>query len=174
MNAIIIGIEIFQIGFGFLLFTLLFFRSKEALAFRVFAIHVFSLTLLATTQLLMRTELMLKVPVFFRMSDPFSYLVPITNYLFYRMVLMNEYKFRKWDWLLVLPFIFHLLELMPYYVSGTAIKIADLNNIYSGINYEESQLKFHQLKEGFFTMALVSNFTKFQKVDSEKTLAFVG
>ena len=82
MDAIIIGIEIFQIGFGFLLFTLLFFRSKEALTFQLFAVHVFSLTLLAATQLLMRTEYILQMPFFFRISDPFSYLVPVSNYLF--------------------------------------------------------------------------------------------
>jgi len=149
MDAIIIGIEIFQIGFGFLLFTLLFFRSKEALTFQLFALQVFSLTLLAATQLLIRTEYMLQMPYFFRISDPFSYLVPVSNYLFYRMVLMNEYKFRKWDWLFILPFVFHLAELIPYYFSPTAIKMADLNFIFSGSNFDETQIKLHQLKEGF-------------------------
>ena len=140
MDAIIIGIEIFQIGFGFLLFTLLFFRSKEAFTFKLFALQVFSLTLLAATQLLMRTEYMLQMPYFFRISDPFTYLVPVSNYLFYRMVLMNEYRFRKWDWLFVLPFAFHLVELIPYYFSPTAIKIADLNYIYSGRN---NKINYH-------------------------------
>ncbi|MCX6299517.1 MAG: helix-turn-helix transcriptional regulator [Bacteroidetes bacterium] len=149
MAAIIIGIEIFQIGFGFLLFTLLFFRSKEALTFKLFAVQVFSLTILAATQLLIRTEYMLQMPYFFRISDPFSYLVPVSNYLFYRMVLMNEYKFRKWDWLFVLPFAFHFVELIPYYFSPTAIKMADLNFIFSGSNIDESQIKLNQLKEGF-------------------------
>ncbi|MEI6585979.1 MAG: AraC family transcriptional regulator [Sediminibacterium sp.] len=151
MDAIIIGIETFQIGFGFLLFTLLFFRSKEALTFQLFAVHVFSLTLLAATQLLMRTEYILQMPFFFRISDPFSYLVPVSNYLFYRMVLMNEYKFRKWDWLFILPFVFHLAELIPYYFSPTAIKISELNYILSGKNYAECQIKLYELKEGFFT-----------------------
>ena len=154
MDAIIIGIEIFQIGFGFLLFTLLFFRSKEAFTFKLFALQVFSLTLLAATQLLMRTEYMLQMPYFFRISDPFTYLVPVSNYLFYRMVLMNEYRFRKWDWLFVLPFAFHLVELIPYYFSPTAIKIADLNYIYSGRNFEEYQIKFHELKEGFLSTGI--------------------
>ena len=149
MDAIIIGIEIFQIGFGFLLFTLLFFRSKEALTFKLFAVQVFSLTLSAATQLLMRTEYMLQMPYFFRISDPFSYLVPVSNYLFYRMVLMNEYRFRKWDWLFILPFVFHLAELIPYYFSPTAIKIADLNYIFSGSSFEEFYIKLYQLKEGF-------------------------
>jgi len=154
MDAIIIGIEIFQIGFGFLLFTLLFFRSKEALTFQLFAIQVFSLTLLAATQLLMRTEYMLQMPYFFRISDPFSYLVPVSNYLFYRMVLMNEYKFRKWDWLFFLPFVVHFGELVPYYFSPNSIKNADLNYIFSGKNFEETQIKFHELKEGFFTTGI--------------------
>ena len=154
MDAIIIGIEIFQIGFGFLLFTLLFFRSNEALTFQLFAIQVFSLTLLAATQLLMRTEYMLQMPYFFRISDPFSYLVPVSNYLFYRMVLMNEYKFRKWDWFLFLPFVVHFGELVPYYFSPNSIKIADLNYIFSGKNFEETQIKFHVLKEGFFNTGI--------------------
>jgi AraC-like DNA-binding protein len=149
MDAIIIGIEIFQIGFGFLLFTLLFFRSKEALTFQLFAVQVFSLTLLAATQLLIRTEYMLQMPYFFRISDPFTYLVPVSNYLFYRMVLMNEYKFRKWDWLFILPFAFHFVELVPYYLSPTEIKIADINYIFSGRNFDEYQIKLNQLKEGF-------------------------
>jgi len=150
MDAIIIGIEIFQIGFGFLLFTLLFFRGNEAFTFKLFATQVFSLTLLAATQLLLRTGYMLQMPYFFRISDPFSYLVPVSNFLFYRMLLMNEYKFRKWDWLLILPFVFHFVELIPFYFSPTATKIADLNYIFSGKNFAECQTKLYQLKEGLF------------------------
>ena len=64
----------------------------------------------------------LRVPHLFRAFSPVYYLMIPTVYLYVRVTLNGERKFRRMDVLHLLPAIFHLIELMPWYLHDGSYK----------------------------------------------------
>lgn len=83
---------------------------------------------------LLETKLIYTYPHYIRIPAPLHYLFGPSIFLFVRTLLFKEQKFKKWDWLHFLPFVIHLVELIPFYMEDVSVKIemaGSLNNDYS-------------------------------------------
>lgn len=72
---------------------------------------------------LLETKLIYTYPDYIRIPAPFHYLFGPSIYLFVRTLLRKERSLKKWDWLHFLPFVLHFIELIPFYLQDTAVKI---------------------------------------------------
>jgi len=68
-------------------------------------------------------------PHYYRLPAPFFYLIGPFLYLFTRSLLHNEKNFKAWDWLHAIPFLFHFIELLPFYLSSASVKIQHIRQI---------------------------------------------
>lgn len=83
---------------------------------------------------LLETKLIYTYPHYIRIPAPFHYLFGPSIYLFVRTLLRKERFLKKWDWLHFLPFVLHFIELIPFYLQDTAVKLEmaqTLKNDYS-------------------------------------------
>ncbi len=104
---------------SFLTSILLFSRGGyQQHANRLLGIVIFGWGWYVLLYLLIVTGWLAYVPGIYRIGSPIYYLIPACNYLYTRNVLLDETKFRKYDWLHFLPAIFHTIELLPYYLAG--------------------------------------------------------
>jgi AraC-like DNA-binding protein len=77
---------------------------------------------------LLFSKLMLEVPWLLRVFGPSTFLIGPLTFVYIRSILNNELKFKKYDWLLLIPAILALINFIPYYLLPTDEKIAYLNN----------------------------------------------
>ena len=91
-------------------------------------------------------------PHYYRIPAPFLYLLGPLLYIFTRSLLNDEKKFYTTDWLHAIPFVFHLIELIPFYLSPASVKLelinqADWNNLNIFLSAKEGFLnaKFHSI-----------------------------
>lgn len=138
-------ISAIQVVFGSFIISLFLLNTRSTFAYKILALNILSLTLVSFYMFLFHSRLLLQVPHFFRVSAPFGYLIGPTIYLSVRMLLYEEYRLRKTDWLHFLPFLFHLTELMPFYFSPQDEKLKMI-----GLFYEKPGLNFFKLQEGLF------------------------
>jgi AraC-like DNA-binding protein len=61
-------------------------------------------------------------PYAYRTAAPITFLVPPLGYLYVRSVLYNEKKWREFDFLHLLPFLFFLINYLPFFLSPLAYK----------------------------------------------------
>jgi AraC-like DNA-binding protein len=115
--------EFLGIIFGFISFLLAFlaaiillFVNKELRhSNRILAFMLFFFSLLNLNGVVLYSQWMLKIPWFYKVSAPFSLLITPAAYLYVRSILQGELKFRKYDWLLLLPTVLFAIDLMPFY-----------------------------------------------------------
>ncbi|MET0395016.1 MAG: AraC family transcriptional regulator [Chitinophagaceae bacterium] len=108
---------------GFITSLLLFTQSRFLRhANRLLGLVIFPMAWYALTNLMLKTGWMYKVPDLYAVGSPLYYLVGPCSYLYTRTIVMDESRFRKWDWLHFLPAILHCIELLPFYFSDAAIK----------------------------------------------------
>jgi AraC-like DNA-binding protein len=69
-------------------------------------------------------------PQFHKVLYPFSLLIAPLSFIYIRSVLFYEFRFRKYDWLLLVPALLMLINLMPYYLMPYAEKKAYLIQYY--------------------------------------------
>ncbi len=108
---------------GVLIVIISIFSRGRILAFRLFNIYIFCLTLLAIQSLLVETRIIYSFPHLFRVTMPFRYLLGPLVYLFIRSSLLDERRLRKFDWLHLVPFLLHYIILMPFLFSSAKEKI---------------------------------------------------
>jgi AraC-like DNA-binding protein len=96
---------------------------------------------------LIRTGYILYVPWLYRLPSPVYYLAFPAAWIYVRMVLKDETKLRKTDYLHALPALLHLVEMVPYYFSSYDHKIevvsADLVNPLGGFKLAEGWMPFY-------------------------------
>src|SRR5262245_55893628 len=108
---------------GFVTSLILFTQSRYQLhANRLLSIVIFSIGWYAVLYLLIQTGWLNAVPGIYRIGSPLYYLGPPCAYLYMRSVIMNETRFRKWDWLHFLPAILHVIDLLPFYFADAETK----------------------------------------------------
>lgn len=130
-DALVIG----GIFTGFLTSILLFTKGgSQQYANRLLGVVIFGWGWYALLYLLVITGWLVYIPGIFRVGSPIYYLIPACSYLYTRNVLLDETKFRKYDWLHFLPAIIHTIELMPYYLSGQEEKQMVANAIINNFN----------------------------------------
>jgi AraC-like DNA-binding protein len=98
-------------------------HSNRLLAFVLFLFAVQNLMFM-----LLFSRLMLQVPWLLRVFGPSTFLIGPLAFVYIRSVLSDELKFRKYDWLLLIPAIFTIINFIPYYLLPAHEKISYLNN----------------------------------------------
>ncbi len=93
---------------------------------------------------LLYSELMLKVPFMFRVVTPFSLLITPVAFLYVRSVLKGELRFRGNDWWLLVPALLYTINLIPFYAQPYQGKADYLKRLFSNKALQA------QLSEGIF------------------------
>jgi AraC-like DNA-binding protein len=87
-------------------------HSRRLLAFVLFAMAVPNLIGI----IFFYSGLLLNYPWLYRMPAPFTILVAPVAYFYVRSVLKEESKFRKNDWLVLVLFLLHFINMLPYFL----------------------------------------------------------
>ena len=82
--------------------------------------------------ILLFSRLILSAPWLLRAFAPTTFLLGPVVFIYVRSVLKDEIKFRKYDWLLLIPGILAIINFIPYYILPEIEKLNYLNdNFYS-------------------------------------------
>lgn len=129
-QTIIIPITFFSAILGIAAIAiLLFFNRRNIFANRLLALSLFGLTYVWLTDILYLLEWIRYVPHLHRSQHPIHFLVAPASYLYVRTLLNNENHFRAYDWIHLLPFAAHTLELSPFFFSATAAKLQAIEQV---------------------------------------------
>lgn len=83
-------------------------------------------------------------PHFYRTTAPINYIIPPLGYLYVRSVLENNNRFKKWDWLHLLPLVFITFNYLPLYLKSGDAKLAVVKAVV--LNYDNN----YYIQDGFF------------------------
>ena len=82
-------------------------------------------------------------PYVYRTAAPLTFLVPPLGYLYVRSVLYNEKKWQAFDFLHLLPFVFFLINYLPFFLSPLEYKVEIVTRTIQDKNFGiEKQLGF--------------------------------
>ncbi len=115
---------------------LLWVNKDQSHSKRILIAVLVILSLLNFNGVFFHAGLFLKYPWFHKVLIPFSLLLFPATYLYIRSVLLLEFKFKKYDWLFVLPAILFAINHMPYYLMPNAEK-----SVYLVEYYKKSSLR---------------------------------
>jgi hypothetical protein len=95
---------------------------------------------------LLFSGLIFQYPYLFKTASPFHYVSAPLYYLFVVLLLHPKRGFKKIDLIHFLPFILHLIELLPFYLSSNAVKLELLNDLML------NKIKFTESNNGLFSV----------------------
>lgn len=101
---------------------------------RLIGLSFFTLWWQALFYLLTATFLIYKVPYLYRVGAPFYYLIPALNYLYVRNILHKQKTLSGYDYWHFLPFMLSVIDLVPYYLSDTSVKLAFVDAVMKDVN----------------------------------------
>ena len=147
----------FIAGFNNLLLIYLLIRNyKRASPANLYLIiFTFGMGMVNLMIYLYDTHILEDIPWLFRMPSPFYYAMFPSAWLYVRMLVNDEAKLRKWDWVHFVPAFLHLVEMMPYYFSSIEFKqlnlAASYNNPLGNYLHNEGMLPsyLHNAFRGF-------------------------
>lgn len=120
---------------SFITSALLFTKGRYQLhANRLLGIVIFTWGWYALLYLLVVTGWLKFVPGIFRIGSPLYYLIPACSYLYVRSILLDETKFRKYDWLHFIPAVLNVIDLLPFYFADMETKRVVAQTITSNFN----------------------------------------
>lgn len=120
---------------SFITSILLFTRGKYQLhANRLLGTVIFTWGWYVLLYFLVITGWLKHIPGIFRIGSPLYYLIPCCSYLYVRSVLLDEVKFRKYDWLHFIPAVLNVVDLLPYYFADVETKRAVADAIVNNFN----------------------------------------
>lgn len=132
---------------------------------RVLVLLLIAVTAMNVNGVLYYGELYLLFPQSHKVLYPFSMLIAPLSYIYIRSVLFQEFKFRKYDWLVLVPALLLLINLVPYYLMPLAEKKAYLQQYYqdSSIRVQSSSgilpaYFFSFIRFGWSLLFIVFNF----------------
>lgn len=101
------------------------FRHFKQLTYSSFLIHllVFCFSLYLLSLALIDTGLYLRVPHLWRLFTALSYVMAPLSFLFIGVILTNRQTFKRNDLWVALPALIHLIDMMPFILSGREIKV---------------------------------------------------
>ncbi len=105
------------------LYILVLLSKKRPTAYYFFIAGYAILTLSELSSYILLERLFIQFPHLFRVLSPFQYLVGPLGYFFVLKTLYPETKFRPIHLLHAVPFLFHFIELIPFYLSTRAEKV---------------------------------------------------
>jgi AraC-like DNA-binding protein len=122
---------------GILTVYILLFKKN---ALRSYSDYLLSISILGQIYavllfLLVFSGSILNVPHLYRTAAPFTFLVPPLSYLYVRSVLYNEKKWQGIDLLHLLPFLFFLVNYLPFFLSPLDYKLEIVRKTIADKNY---------------------------------------
>ena len=119
-----------------LLFGLNFlFRKGNLVVARILAVEFLLLGYLVVAAYFLLPENIIETPYFFRTMAPLFYTLPPLNFLFLWYLFHPSAKFKRVHLLFFLPFVFQLIEYLPYYLSDKATKVQEINWMHAQGDY---------------------------------------
>ena len=116
MESLTIIFNIISCLLGILVIAILLLVNQEkSHSNRMLVLTLMALLLLNLNGFLFNSGWFLQYPSFHKIIAPISLLVAPAAYLYVRSVLQGEIKYRKYDWLLLIPTLFSAINLIPYY-----------------------------------------------------------
>ena len=109
--------------------SIILFKKTIRFPFKILAVWMLTSLIFLPYPILLQLNQFENFPHYIRIHAPFMYLIGPFLYLFTRTIYNDEKKFRSTDWLHFLPAILHLLELMPFYLSPVANKLALIKQV---------------------------------------------
>lgn len=133
------------IGFTFSIycFAIVLSRGERILPMTFLFISNAILVLTSLFYYLFTSGAIYDFPHYIRVPAPLHYLVGPSIYLFVRTLLHKENKLRRWDWLHIIPFFLHFIELIPFYLQSAESKLQLVREI-----QQDYTVPFLSLKEG--------------------------
>ena len=155
MQPVAILFEFISFLLAMLAAFILFFVNKEQQhTSRVLAAVLWMLALTTINAVALYSGWFLYIPWLHKMATPFSLLIYPLAYLYIRSVLKGDIKFRKYDWLLLIPAILYAINLVPYYL----MPIEEKRVIITAIHKNSALIS--RFSEGIFP-AYVFSFVRF-------------
>jgi AraC-like DNA-binding protein len=112
-------------------------ERKHSNRLLAFVLIIFSFQ--SMMQILFFSRLILITPWLLRAFAPFTFLIGPLTFVYIRSILNDELKFKKYDWLLLIPTILVFINFIPYYLLPSYEKINYLNkNFYNKVGIQDS------------------------------------
>jgi AraC-like DNA-binding protein len=110
---------------GFLTVYILLFKKN---ALRSYSDYLLSVSILCQIWavllfLFVFSGSIIHFPYLYRTAAPLTFLVPPLGYIYVRSVLYNEKKWQEYDFLHLLPFLFFLINYLPFFLSPIEYKL---------------------------------------------------
>jgi AraC-like DNA-binding protein len=110
---------------GFLTVYILLFKKN---ALRSYSDYLLSVSILCQIWavllfLFVFSGSIIRFPYLYRTAAPLTFLVPPLGYIYVRSVLYNEKKWQEYDFLHLLPFLFFLINYLPFFLSPIEYKL---------------------------------------------------
>ena len=103
------------------------FRKGNLVVAKILAVQFLLLAYLMVAAYFLQPENIVETPYFFRTSAPLFYILPPLNFLFLWYLFHPKEKFKRVHLFFFLPFVFQLVENLPYYLSDKATKVQEVN-----------------------------------------------
>ncbi|MEI8097915.1 MAG: PAS domain-containing protein [Sediminibacterium sp.] len=181
MNYFVLVISVFVILIGFLASVTLILRRNGSFSFRLLGVWMLCLiALLVYTNLVENPTLEYSSILLFRIPSLIMYLVPPISFVFFRSLLNNETKFKRWDWLHLLPFLFHVIELTPFFLNGRTLnpdefdivtKAYKISLVSEGLLPKQAHVILKFLSMVIYAIFSVRLYFKFKNQHKKETLA---
>lgn len=116
---------------------LLFFKRKDYNSFsdKLLASLFISYAYATLSYLLVTSGWFIYIPYFYKTGQPISYLIPPLAYLYVRSVLNNESTFKKIDLIHLIPFVFIIINYLPFYLLNESEKLKILKLVINEFHY---------------------------------------
>jgi len=138
---------LFAIGFFCtLLSSLVLLSGKDGRspANRFLVYFLVSMTVVMFMLYLIQGGFIIEFPWLYRLPSPMYYFMFPAAFIYVRMILLDEARPRKSDWLHAIPAFLHLIEMTPYYLSSNQRKLehilADSTNPLGAVAHSEGWL----------------------------------
>ena len=107
------------------------FRKGNLVVAKILAVQFLLLGYMMVAAYFLLPENIVETPYFFRTLAPLFYITPPLNFLFFWYLLYPTAKFKRIHLLFFLPFVFQLIEYLPYYLSDKATKVQEINSMHA-------------------------------------------
>jgi AraC-like DNA-binding protein len=102
------------------------FRKGNLVVAKILAVEFLLLGYLVVAAYFLMPENIIDTPYFFRTFAPFFYALPPLNFMFLWYLFHPRVKFNKVHLLFFLPFVFQIIENLPFYLSDKATKVQEI------------------------------------------------
>ena len=181
MNYFVLVISAFAILIGFLASVTLILGRNGSFSFRLLGAWMLCLiSLLVYTNLVGNATIEYSSILLFRIPSLVMYLVPPISFVFFRTLLNKETKFKRWDWLHLLPFLLHAIELTPFFLNGRILnpnefdfvtKAYKLSLVSEGLLPKQAHVILKSLSMLIYAIFSIRLYFKFKKQQKKETLA---